>query len=131
MNPTDEQGRADRDKRNTLAKRLTEEAYCRTQLASERTFSAWVRTGLALLVAGFAATRLLEETGPAWLISLVGATLVLLGTVVFAVAYWSYHKANIPGVSTLSRAMVRLIAILLIVLSAVAVFLLINAPFGK
>jgi hypothetical protein len=41
---------------NELAEARTEESYIRTQLANERTFCAWIRMGLALLVAGFAAT---------------------------------------------------------------------------
>lgn len=72
---------------NELAEARTKESYMRTQLANERTFSAWIRTGLALLVAGFAATRLLHETEPAWLITLVGVALVVLSAVVSMHAY--------------------------------------------
>lgn len=52
------------DQRNRLAEERTDAAWQRNQLANERTFSAWVRTELALVVVGFAATRLLNGTGP-------------------------------------------------------------------
>lgn len=122
-----ESGEQGRDRRNELAEQRTEDAYRRTQLANERTFSAWVRTGLALLVAGFAATRLLNESGPAWLITTVGIAFTVLGAAIFVAAYWSYHKASEIDVPGLSRSLIGLIAALLVVLSGVAVFLLMNA----
>lgn len=127
MNRMDEKRDDGADQRNAMAKKRTEEASRRTQLANERTFSAWVRTGLALLVTGFAATRLLEETGPAWLITMVGVVLVGLGALAFLAASRSYKKRREPGTPGLSDRLMSLFTTLLVLLSGIAVFLIINA----
>ena len=46
-------------------------------LANERTYLAWLRTGLALVVAGVAAERVLPAEGILWARQLIGVTLIL------------------------------------------------------
>lgn len=113
--------------RDRLAEARTDAAWRRNQLANERTFSAWVRTGLTLVVVGFAATRLLDETGPTWLLTLAGIVFVVLGALAFVLAYWSYHNSYEAAAAGLPRWVLMLIVALLVLLSAVAVFLIVNA----
>jgi putative membrane protein len=49
------------------------------ELANERTYPAWLRTGLALVAAGVAAERVLPAEGIIWARQLVGVTLILAG----------------------------------------------------
>lgn len=118
------------DKRNRLAEERTDAAWRRNQAANERTLSAWWRTGLALVVVGFAATRLLDETGPTWLLTLVGVVFVILGGFTFILGYWSYHKSFERGTSGLSRWLMLGLTAVLVALSGVAVVLILNAKSG-
>ncbi len=52
----------------------------RFTLASERTFLAWMRTGLGFIAAGVAATTFLPGFGTSWLRIVLGITLVIMGT---------------------------------------------------
>jgi hypothetical protein len=47
------------------------------ELANERTYLAWLRTGLALVAAGVAAERVLPAEGIIWARQLIGVTLIL------------------------------------------------------
>jgi putative membrane protein len=58
-------------------------ADARTRMADERTFAAWIRTGLALVAAGLATTRLLTSVEPQWLVRAMGSILILLGGTLF------------------------------------------------
>ena len=51
------------------------------ELANERTYLAWLRTGLALVAAGVAAERILPAEGIIWARQLIGVTLILAGVV--------------------------------------------------
>jgi putative membrane protein len=51
----------------------------RYELANERTYLAWLRTGLALVAAGVAAERLLPAAGVDWVRQVIGVSLVLVG----------------------------------------------------
>lgn len=78
-------------------------------LANERTFLAWVRTGLATIAFGFVVERLPDPTPliggkaqiavPSWLpfATLVGFGLTMLGIVMLVVALLNFlhHRANI------------------------------------
>jgi putative membrane protein len=61
----------------------------RFTLANERTYLAWIRTSLALLVGGAAVTHLLPSLGPTPLRYLLGLGLVGLA---FVLAASSYHR---------------------------------------
>ncbi len=58
----------------------------RFDLANERTYLAWLRTGLALVAAGVAAERVLPAQGVTWARLLIGVTLALAGIVTAALA---------------------------------------------
>ena len=48
-------------------------------MAGERTFAAWIRTGLALTVTGLASARLMTSVEPLWLVRVMGAIFGVLG----------------------------------------------------
>jgi putative membrane protein len=56
------------------------------ELANERTYLAWLRTGLALVAVGVAAERILPAEGIIWARQLIGVTLILAGVVTAALA---------------------------------------------
>ena len=56
------------------------------ELANERTYLAWLRTGLALVAACVAAERILPAEGIIWARQLIGVTLILAGVVTAALA---------------------------------------------
>ena len=60
----------------------------RTVLAAERTYAAWVRTGLVALVAGVGAKASLGDVLPDWAILFNATLLVLFSGFCFAVAVW-------------------------------------------
>lgn len=66
-----------------LADRL---AMGRTILAYERTFTAWIRTGLASLAAGIGTHVLLNEEIPWWIILSVATVLILFSAFCFFAA---------------------------------------------
>lgn len=58
----------------------------RTVLAVERTYAAWIRTGLTALAAGIGARALLAEILPAWVGLTTGFVLILFSVFCFVVA---------------------------------------------
>ncbi|HYI81919.1 MAG TPA: DUF202 domain-containing protein [Acetobacteraceae bacterium] len=60
----------------------------RTVLAAERTYAAWVRTGLFSLVAGVGAKTSLGSVLPEWAILFNATLLVLFAGFCFSVAEW-------------------------------------------
>jgi len=65
----------------------------RFTFANERTFLAWNRTALALIVTGIAATQLLPEFHVTWGRRILGLPLVLLGAAVATTSLWNW-RAN-------------------------------------
>jgi len=67
----------------------------RTLLAAERTFSAWIRTGLASLGGGLAIARSLifKSYVEQEMARVIGALLVIWGSGVFVYAIIRYHRA--------------------------------------
>ena len=59
----------------------------RFSLANERTFLAWIRTALALVAGGLAATQFLPRLAVPWGREVIGVSLVGLGTVLAAAAF--------------------------------------------
>lgn len=58
-------------------------AYDRTHLANERTFAAWLRTGLSVAAGGIAVAHLVPEPArDSWIALLLGASFVVLGVAV-------------------------------------------------
>jgi putative membrane protein len=65
----------------------------RYTLANERTFLAWNRTALALVVAGLGIVQLLPPfPGVPWGRHVLGVPLIAFGAVVAAVAYWELGR---------------------------------------
>lgn len=104
---------ADDHSRIDLAEDRTVWARRRTLLANERTFAAWIRTGLACIATGFGATRLLARVNPDWMVTGLGAVLVLLGVAALWLGLQSYRACqDILGEDakpTLSTGLVKLL----------------------
>ena len=65
-------------------------------LAAERTYAAWVRTGLGALAAGVGAKALFAAILPDWFSSLTASLLILFSAFCFMAAVW---RELHPGVS--------------------------------
>ncbi|OXM83020.1 YidH family protein [Paenibacillus rigui] len=72
--------------------------YIQQHLANERTFLAWVRTGIAIVGLGFlAAGVVFRSTSPQnighWIAAVIGVGAVVLGAIIMAIATKEYlHK---------------------------------------
>ena len=87
------------------ADRVGEPPDYRFSLANERTFLAWIRTGLALIAGGLAAAQFLPPLAIAHLREAISVVLLLLGGLVAlrAVDHWARTeramrlKQDLPG----------------------------------
>jgi len=70
---------------------LPEPVDARFLLANERTFLAWIRTALALQVAGLGVLQFLTH-GHSWVRYLLGVGLVAVGSFVGATGYRRYYR---------------------------------------
>src|SRR5204862_6241279 len=70
------------------ADRRTQLAADRTVFAAERSYAAWVRTGLVALASGVGAKKLLSGIIPEWMIVATGSLLVLFSAFCFVAAVW-------------------------------------------
>jgi putative membrane protein len=69
------------------------EPDARFTLANERTFLAWNRTALALVVAGLGIVQLLPPfPGVPWGRHALGVPLIVLGAVVSVTSYWEWRR---------------------------------------
>lgn len=105
----------------------------RTVLAAERTYAAWVRTGLVSLAAGVGAKTTLAGVVPDWAILFEASLLVLFSAFCFAVAVWRDLR---PGHDSPQRSDVRRIppGVLLVVnggLLLVSLGALLGVWFGR
>lgn len=91
---------AQRDGDTGARLRLAED---RTVLANERTYTAWVRTGLAALAAGVAFEKLLPGTMPDWTLRTIAVILILFSASAFFLAIWHYTHLGLK----LRRAEIR------------------------
>ena len=74
------------------------EPDARFTFANERTFLAWTRTALALVVAGLAIIQLLPPfPGVPWGRHVLGVPLIALGAVISVTGYREWARANSPG----------------------------------
>jgi putative membrane protein len=104
----------------------------RYTLANERTFLAWNRTALALVVAGLGIIQLLPPfKGVPWGRHLLGIPLVVLGALVSVTAYleWQRNQAAMRRGTPMPRSVLpRLLAIAIAAVAvASAVVLLLSA----
>ncbi len=72
------------------------ESRTRTHLANERTFLAWLRTGVTLIALGLAAAQLLTGDGSAGIpiVRLVATLLVVAGTATVAIGGVRYARGR-------------------------------------
>ena len=84
-------GHDDRDPGSSHA--ATTEPDARFTLANERTFLAWNRTALALVVAGLGIVQLLPPfPGVPWGRHALGVPLIVLGAAVSVTSYWEWRR---------------------------------------
>lgn len=96
------------------------EPDARFTLANERTFLAWSRTALALVVAGLAIVQLLPPfPGVPWGRHIIGTPLILLGSVVAVISYleWTGNQRALRRGEPMSRS--RLPAILAVTIATI------------
>ena len=104
----------------------------RFTFANERTFLAWSRTALALVVAGLGVVQLLPPfPGVPWGLRVLGVPLIVFGGVVAVTAYgeWVRNQRALRHGQSLPRSvMPRLLAAVITVIAAIAaVVVLISA----
>ena len=64
------------------------------ELANERTYLAWLRTGLALVVAGFGAERILPAEGIIWVRQVIGVSIIIAGVLTAGLARWRWQTVD-------------------------------------
>lgn len=67
-------------------------AQKRTVLANQRTFSAWLRTGLSAEVAGIGIAKLLESPRFNIVATAIGLVFIAIGAAAYAIALWNYRR---------------------------------------
>ncbi len=82
----------------------------RTLMAEERTFGAWVRTGLTAVATGLGIVKLLPSGAPSWRVELLGVVLIAVGALSFLFAFWGYVR----GAKHWSRAHRRAVPLWLV-----------------
>jgi putative membrane protein len=112
------------------------EPDARFTFANERTFLAWSRTALALVVGGLAIVQLLPPfPGVPWGRHIIGTPLILLGSAVAVISYLEWNRnqralrrgepvsrSRLPLLLALTIAIIGLVAAALAVLSGVRRF---------
>src|ERR1041385_2691560 len=68
----------------------------RNILAAERTYAAWVRTGLFALASGIGARALLAGVVPGWLVMADASMLIAFSTFCFGAAIWRHLNPGPP-----------------------------------
>ena len=123
---------ATRDEGDGGAPEGDSEPDVRFTYANERTFLAWIRTSLALMATGLAATQLLPAFDITYARRIIGIPLILLGAVIAAVSFrnWGANQRAMRRGDPLPHSVLpTLLAVGLIVIATLAGVL--AAAFGK
>jgi len=123
---------ATRDEGDGGAPEGDSEPDVRFTYANERTFLAWIRTSLALMATGLAATQLLPAFDITYGRRIIGIPLILLGAVIAAVSFrnWCANQRAMRRGDPLPHSVLpTLLAVGLIVIATLAGVL--AAAFGK
>jgi len=70
-------------------------ALDRTVLANERTYQAWIRTGLSLFIAGLGVLKFLREEMPFWILVVITTLFILFSAIAFLLAAWRYRHFHL------------------------------------
>jgi putative membrane protein len=103
------------------------------ELANERTYLAWLRTGLALVAVGVAAEQVLPAEGIIWARQLIGVTLILAGVLTAALARrrWRTLDRALRAGGPIPRPILGYVVAAVIVLNGLAtIVLLLRADAG-
>lgn len=107
-------GISDKSKQQLALKR-TDLAFHRNLLAEQRTFSAWMRTGLTAIALGFAAVKILDKVEPRWAVYVAGSMLIAAGMAIHILSFWNYYgtfrrlkREGLPGLPIWSVALISL-----------------------
>jgi putative membrane protein len=99
-------------------------ALDRTILANERTYAAWIRTGISSLIAGLAVEKFLLEAIPLWGIHAISITFIVFSGVAFFLAAWRYRHFMVRlediDIAMVPLPVMRLISLVLILSAVVA-----------
>jgi putative membrane protein len=76
--------------KNDYPDNRTNWAHERTRLAKERTFSAWLRSGLSAVGVGLGLVKLLPSVEPRWMMQTIGGLFIAAGGVIFVMGYQTY-----------------------------------------
>ncbi len=114
--------------KQALSEDRTDWALYRTQLANERNFSAWVRTGLTAVGGGLAVARLLHEMGWPGLTRTVGAAFIVSGAVfliISLVGYWrTENRLAREGVKITPFWVMSVVVFILLAAAIISLFLI-------
>ena len=99
-------------------------ALDRTVLANDRTYQAWIRTGLSLFASGLGVAKFLKEEMSLWILLVIVSLLLLLSALAFLQAGWRYSHMNIKfsslDIKTRPTWLMWIISILLASMSLLA-----------
>ncbi len=73
----------------------TQYALDRTVLANERTYAAWLRTGMAALATGIGVEKFMIEVIPEWGIKLIAVLLLAFSAIAFLLAAWRFNHLGV------------------------------------
>jgi putative membrane protein len=93
-------------------------ALDRTVLANERTYAAWLRTGLTALATGLGTARFMPAAIPLWSVRMIAALLLLFGAASFVLAAWRYETLHVGirhlDVNTIPPPVVTALSVILV-----------------
>ncbi len=100
-------------------------ALDRTVLANERTYQAWIRTGLAALISALGIEKFMNDVEPVWPLMMVTIILLIFSAAAFLLSAWRYEHLHVKishlEVDLLPVKIVKVLSILLASCSVLAI----------